>query len=243
MRCGFVERKTFCVLLVAILGTSSTTFAISDGGDSKAASSSLSVGKNALIGFVRPKAAFLSFAADVAAEEDDHVARITPEILLVVNSESSAHGRILVAAARQMAKAHQTAFDQEMIPIQSFLEEIALIFSGSDFGTSTLVVAYKPVSFTVLTGGQKTCSIYSIDSSGEVNSLGCQTVLNAENLDDMVESLELAELAKNDDICFTRRELLIRLRSRLKAPDHPRLLLSSSLSGEEGDFEVDRELV
>jgi 20S proteasome alpha/beta subunit len=116
--------------------------------------------------------------------------RITNNIA-VTHSGVSADGRVMAAAAQRMAVEYAYTFD-EPVPIESFLEEVSLLFQeytmkqGSRPFGCTLLVAYVP--FEENDGNPR---LYRIDPSGSVESLGpCAVIGSLQNKAGLIESLE-----------------------------------------------------
>jgi 20S proteasome alpha/beta subunit len=111
--------------------------------------------------------------------------------IAVTHSGVSADGRVIVAAAQRMAVEHAYTFD-EPIPIESFLEEVSLLFQeytmkpGSRPFGCTLLVAYVPSG-----ENEGTPRLYRIDPSGSVESMGsCAVIGSLEKKAGLSEALE-----------------------------------------------------
>lgn len=106
---------------------------------------------------------------------DDGTARfasVAPHIV-VAHSGISADGRVLVAAAQQLAIEHAYTFE-EPIPIDLFLEEMSLLFqeytmkpASRPFGATLLVAHLPPATENKSTKPQ----LFRIDASGSVTIL------------------------------------------------------------------------
>jgi hypothetical protein len=103
---------------------------------------------------------------------DDGTSRFSPvtQHIAMAHSGISADGRVLVAAAQQLAVEHAYTFD-ENIPIDLFLEELSLLFQEytmtpgvRPFGT-ILLIAHIPAE------GERPL-LFRIDPSGSVTSYG-----------------------------------------------------------------------
>lgn len=123
--------------------------------------------------------------------------RITQNIV-VTHSGMGADGRVVSAAAQRTAVEHAYTFDEPM-PIESFLEEVSLLFQeytmkpGSrPFGCS-LLVAYVPSPDEEDTS----CRLYRIDPSGSVESMGPHGVIGSlQNKSALAKALD--NLVKDD---------------------------------------------
>jgi 20S proteasome alpha/beta subunit len=111
--------------------------------------------------------------------------------IAVTHSGVSADGRVIVAAAQRMAVEHAYTFDEPM-PIESFLEEVSLLFQeytmkpGSRPFGCTFLVAYDPSEEN--DGNPR---LYRIDPSGSVESMGsCAVIGSLENKAGLAEALE-----------------------------------------------------
>jgi 20S proteasome alpha/beta subunit len=116
--------------------------------------------------------------------------RITNNIA-VTHSGVSADGRVMAAAAQRMAVEYAYTFDEPM-PIESFLEEVSLLFQeytmkqGSRPFGCTLLVAYVPSEEN--DGNPR---LYRIDPSGSVESMGpCAVIGSLQNKAGLIEALE-----------------------------------------------------
>ena len=121
--------------------------------------------------------------------------RITKNIA-ITHSGLSADGRVVVAAAQRMAVEHAYTFD-EVIPIESFLEEVSLLFQeytmkpGSRPFGCTILVAYLPTREEVALGAEAASQLYRIDPSGSVESMrSCAVIGSLQNNADLRESLK-----------------------------------------------------
>lgn len=135
--------------------------------------------------------------------KDDGTARfnrITSNIA-VAHSGLSADGRVVVAAAQKMAVEHAYTFD-EPIPIESFLEGVALLFqeytmkpASRPFGC-TLLVACVPADDEVATP-----RLYRIDPSGSVETMDTYAIIGSlQNKSSLAEALEtLVKESPKDD--------------------------------------------
>ncbi|CAB9507851.1 Proteasome subunit alpha type-2 [Seminavis robusta] len=107
--------------------------------------------------------------------------RVTPN-LMVAHSGVSADGRVLCAAAQELAIQHEYVYDEE-IPIDIFLEEVSLLYqehtmkiAARPFG-ATMIVAYQEPAQNIANQEDSTATMlphcfYRIDPSGAVECLG-----------------------------------------------------------------------
>jgi 20S proteasome alpha/beta subunit len=110
-------------------------------------------------------------------QEDDGTARfvrITAH-LLIAHTGIAADGRVLCAAAQELAIQHEYIYDEE-IPIDVFLEEMALLYqeytmkpNTRPFGATMIVAHYHHHEET--SSSSSSLSFYRIDPSGAVQSL------------------------------------------------------------------------
>jgi len=168
-------------------------------------------------------------------------ARITHQIL-VAHSGIAADGRVLVAAAQQMAIEHEYAYD-EAIPLDIFLEEVSLLFQDytmraatRPFGV-TLIVAYlaSPSDQTTETASTSLMpQLYRIGPSGTVESLGNYAIVNGNKLqkDDTLWSdlKDLAETKHDNTLEEDRIQLQRILQKALERSSASPSSLSSSSS-------------
>jgi hypothetical protein len=108
--------------------------------------------------------------------KDDGTTRFAPitQHIAMAHSGISADGRVLVAAAQQLAVEHAYTYD-ENIPIDLFLEELSLLFQEytmtpgvRPFGAIVLI-AHTPATTSVNGEGPL---LFRIDPSGSVTSYG-----------------------------------------------------------------------
>jgi 20S proteasome alpha/beta subunit len=104
--------------------------------------------------------------------KDDGTTRFSPitQHIAMAHSGISADGRVLVAAAQQLAVEHAYTYD-ENIPIDLFLEELSLLFQEY-----TMTPGVRPFGAIVLiahtpAGGERP-QLFRIDPSGSVMSYG-----------------------------------------------------------------------
>ena len=184
---------------------------------------------------------------------------VTPNIM-ISHSGLSSDGRILVAAAQQLAIQHEYTYD-ESIDIHILLEELSLLYqeytmkvAARPFG-ATLIVAYIPMS--LLHSHPNHPVLYRIDPSGNVESLEQYSIVNGRNLmkTDLLSNLKtLSNYTRHVNItfdeCRTKVVELFRIawqQQKQKQDDknddtnrtpHDFTILSASLSrdGNEGSF-------
>ena len=116
--------------------------------------------------------------------KDDGTTRFSPisPNIAICHSGISADGRVVIAAAQQLAMEHAFTFD-EPIPISIFLEEVSLLFQEY-----TMKVGARPMGVTLLIGyvphteddadSDASPQLYRIDPSGAVSSLGKTAIVN-----------------------------------------------------------------
>lgn len=127
--------------------------------------------------------------------EDDGTARfvkVSPDIV-VAHTGVAADGRIAIAAGQRLAVEHEFTFD-ETIPVQVFLEAMALLFQEY-----TMKAGARPFGCALLVGSLETGELYRLDPSGSVETLGMCGVIGslAEKLQAKVETLSIKD---NDDV-------------------------------------------
>jgi 20S proteasome alpha/beta subunit len=114
--------------------------------------------------------------------QDDGTARFVriTSNLMIAHSGIAADGRVLCAAAQELAVQHEYIYDEE-IPIDVFLEEVALLYQDytmkpatRPFGATIVVAHYQAgeeSSQSSSSSSSSSSSFYQIDPSGAVQSL------------------------------------------------------------------------
>lgn len=188
--------------------------------------------------------------------KDDGTTRFSPisPNIAICHSGISADGRVVIAAAQQLAMEHAFTFD-EPIPISIFLEEVSLLFQEY-----TMKVGARPMGVTLLIGyvphteddadSDASPQLYRIDPSGAVSSLGKTAIVNGNfGTTDIGLQKKLEQLAEeNLEDEESRRQRLWQIMSEaldqaskdkgVKVPA-PTTILTASLSRNNG-FTVDR---
>jgi 20S proteasome alpha/beta subunit len=126
--------------------------------------------------------------------EDDGTARFVKVStdIVVAHTGVAADGRIAIAAGQRLAVEHEFTFD-ETIPVQVFLEAMALLFQEY-----TMKAGARPFGCALLVGSLETGELYRMDPSGSVETLGSCGVVGSltEKLHSKVENL--SKMASDD---------------------------------------------
>jgi 20S proteasome alpha/beta subunit len=189
--------------------------------------------------------------------KDDGTARFAPisPNICISHSGISADGRVLVAAAQQLAIEHAFTFD-EPIPINIFLEEMSLFFQQY-----TMKPGARPMGVTLLIGhvppeeqGDDSASpqLYRIDASGAVSSMDKMAIVNGHfgitrnnELQEKLESLTRQEELSDEQSRLQLSRMLAEALEQVPEKDKgnkstaPTTILTASLSGNNG-FVTDR---
>jgi 20S proteasome alpha/beta subunit len=146
-----------------------------------------------VVALCRPNAILLAApqALPNSLVEDDGTARfvkVSPDIV-VAHSGVAADGRIAIAAGQRLAVEHEFTFD-ETIPVQVFLEAMALLFQEY-----TMKAGARPFGCALLVGSLDTGELYRLDPSGSVETLGLCGVVGSltEKLHSKVDDLSIKE--------------------------------------------------
>ena len=171
--------------------------------------------------------------------EDDGTARfaaVTPHIA-IGHSGISADGRVLVAAAQQLAVEHAYTYD-ETIPIDLFLEEMALLYQEytmtpgvRPFG-ATLLVAYMPAgNGSTDSNNAKKPQLFRLDPSGSVITYDDNVaIINGRFLESrsgLESSLQAIGTSVNTTIAQDRQRLAELLQEVVSHKEDSRKLASS----------------
>ena len=183
--------------------------------------------------------------------KDDGTTRFAPitQHIAMAHSGISADGRVLVAAAQQLAVEHAYTYD-ENIPIDLFLEELSLLFQEytmtpgvRPFG-AILLIAHTPA-----TANGEGPMLFRIDPSGSVTSYGADHTValinvkfsNARRSGRLESSLhELRERENTtlaEDLTELSRILEEAMFSKEKEATPPVEAANSGKSGEDGSLD------
>ena len=124
-----------------------------------------------------------------ALVEDDGTARFAriSSNLVVAHSGVAADGRIAVAAGQRVAVEYEYTFD-EPIPVQVFLETMALLFQEY-----TMKAGARPFGCSLLVGSLESGEFFRLDPSGCVETVGEHGVIGS--LSERLQG-KLSELSK-----------------------------------------------
>ena len=107
--------------------------------------------------------------------EDDGTARFVKisNNIVVTHSGISADARIAIAAGQRLAIEHEYTFDEE-IPIQIFLESMALLFQEY-----TMKAGARPFGCVLMVASLDSRELYRLDPSGSIEILGSYGVIGS----------------------------------------------------------------
>ena len=147
-----------------------------------------------VVALCRPNAIILAAPQALPSPlvEDDGTARFAKISTDIVISHTgvAADGRIAVAAGQRLAVEHEFTFD-ETIPVEVFLESMALLFQEY-----TMKAGARPFGCALLVGSLESGELYRLDPSGSVETLGsCGVVGSLANK----LQIQIEELSKKEE--------------------------------------------
>jgi 20S proteasome subunit alpha 2 len=142
--------------------------------------------------------------------EDDGTARFVKisNNIMVAHSGISADARIAIAAGQQLAIEHEYTFDEE-IPIQIFLESMALLFQEY-----TMKAGARPFGCVLMVASLNSKELYRLDPSGSIEILGLFGMIGS--LNEIIRSKFEEFRERNDSAPDYTNELLHILKSSIE---------------------------